>query len=65
MVVALPGLIVFGIRNFTLGRYLVGLILLSMTVILVSLFFYVRRSQLQSRENLVYEYLLTALFILF
>jgi len=65
MVVALPVLIVFGIRNFILGRYLVGLILLSMTVILVSLFFYVRRSQLQSRENLVYEYLLTALFILF
>ena len=65
MVVALPGLIVFGIRNFIHGRYLVGLILLSMTVILVSLFFYVRRSQLQSRENLVYEYLLTALFILF
>ena len=65
MVVALPGLIVFGIQNFIHGRYLVGLILLSMTVILVSLFFYVRRSQLQSRENLVYEYLLTALFILF
>jgi two-component system cell cycle sensor histidine kinase/response regulator CckA len=64
-VVALPVLIVFGIRNFILGRYLVGMILLSMTVILVSLFFYVRRSQFQSRENLVYEYLLTAMFILF
>ena len=63
--VAIPGLIAFGIRDFIIGRYFIGLILLSMMVILVSLFFYIRRSQLQSRENLVYEYLLTALFILF
>jgi PAS domain S-box-containing protein len=64
-VVAIPGLVAFGIRDFIIGRYFIGLILLSMIVILVSLFFYVRRSQLQSQENLVYEYLLTALFILF
>ena len=65
MVVALPALIAFGVRDIIDGRYLVGLILLSMTVILVSLFFYVRRPQFKSKENLVYEYFLTALFILF
>jgi PAS domain S-box-containing protein len=65
MVVALPALIAFGVRDIIDGRYLVGLILLSMTVILVSLFFYVRRPQFESTENLVYEYFLTALFILF
>ncbi|MEE4265900.1 MAG: PAS domain S-box protein, partial [Desulfobacteraceae bacterium] len=64
-VVAIPGLIAFGIRDFIIGRYFVGLVLLSMTVLLVSLFFYVRKSQLQPRENIVYEFLLTALFILF
>jgi len=64
-VVAIPGLIAFGIRDFIIGRYFVGLVLLSMTVILVSLFFYVRKSQLQPKENIVYEFLLTALFILF
>jgi PAS domain S-box-containing protein len=65
MVVAIPGLIVFGIRDLIIGQYFVGLVLLSMIAILISLFFYIRRSQLQSNENLVYEYLLTALFILF
>ena len=65
MVVVLPALIAFGVRDFIIGRYLVGLILLSMIVILVSLFFYVRRPQLKSKENLVYEYFLTALINLF
>ena len=65
MVVVLPALIAFGVRDIIDGRYLVGLILLSMTVILVSLFFYVRRPQFKSKESLVYEYFLTALFILF
>ena len=65
MLVAIPGLIVFGIRDFIIGRYFVGLILLSMLVILVSLFFYIRKSQLLPKENRVYEYFLTALFILF
>ena len=65
MVVALPTLVGFGIRDFTIGRYLVGSILLSMIVILVSLFFYVRRPQFKSKENLAYEFFLTALFVLF
>jgi PAS domain S-box-containing protein len=65
LAVAIPGLIAFGIRDFIIGQYFIGLILLSMMVLLVSLFYYLRKSQLQSRENLVYEYLLTALFILF
>ncbi len=63
--VGIPGLIVFGIREFIRGQYFVALILLSMMVILVSLFFYISRSQLQTRENLVNEYVLTALYILF
>ncbi len=65
MAVALPALIAFGVRDLIIGRYFIGLILLSMIVILVGLFFYVRRPQFKSRENLLYEYFLTALFILF
>jgi two-component system cell cycle sensor histidine kinase/response regulator CckA len=65
MLVALPALIVFGVRDIIIGRYLIGLILLFMIVILLSLFFYVRRPQFKSRENLIYEYFLTALFILY
>ena len=65
MVVALPALTVFGIRNFILERYFIGLILLSMVVILVGLFFYIRKPQIKSRENLIYESFLTVLFILY
>ena len=63
--VAIPVVFALGIRNFIIGQYLAGLILLSMTVIQVGLFFYMRRSQFQSRENRVYEYFIFALFILF
>jgi PAS domain S-box-containing protein len=65
MVVTLPALIAFGVRDFIIGRYFIGLILLSMVVILVGLFLYVRKPQTKSKENLIYEFFLTALFILF
>ena len=65
VVAVLPVLIAFGIHDFIIGRYLVGFILLSSTVILVSLFFYFRQPQLKSRGNIVYEFSFTALFILF
>ena len=65
MALTLPALIAFGIKNFIVGRYLTGLLCLSMTVILVSLFFYARRSHLPSWANLVYDCLFTTLFILF
>jgi len=65
MVVALPALIVFTIRDFYIGRLLVGFTLLTMVLILVSLFFLIRKPQFKSKENLFYQYFLTALFILF
>ena len=65
MVVALPTLIAFSIRVFLLEKYFVGLILSSMVVILVGLFFYVRKPRIESRENLIYESFLTVLFILY
>jgi PAS domain-containing protein len=65
MVVALPALIVFSVRDLIIGNYFVGTILSAMTLILVSLFFHVRRPQFKFKENLIYEYFLTALFILF
>jgi len=65
VVVAIPVVFALGIRNFIIGHYLAGLIFLSITVIHVGLFSYMRRSQFQSRENRVYEYFLFALFILF
>jgi len=65
MVVALPALIVFTIRDFYIGRFLVGFTLLTMILILASLFFLIRKPQFKSKENLFYQYFLTALFILF
>jgi len=65
MVVALPALIVFTIRDFYIGRLLVGFTLLTMILILASLFFLIRKPQFKSKENLFYQYFLTALFILF
>ncbi len=65
MVVALPALIVFSVRDLIIGHYFVGTILSAMTLILVSLFFHVRRPQFKFKENLIYDYFLTALFILF
>jgi PAS domain S-box-containing protein len=65
MVVALPTLIAFGVRDFIVGRYFIGLILSSMVVILVGLFVYIRRPQIKSKESLIYEFFLTMLFILF
>ena len=65
MVVAIPALIAFGVRDIMVGRYFIALILSSMVVILVGLFLYVRKQQIKSRENRIYEFFLTALFILY
>ena len=65
MAVTLPALIAFGVRDLIIGRYFIGLILTSMVLILVGLFLYVRKPQTKSKENLIYEFFLTALFILF
>jgi PAS domain S-box-containing protein len=65
MVVALPTLIAFGVRDLIIGRYFIGLILSSMVVILVGLFLYIRKPQVKTKENLIYDFFLTVLFILF
>ena len=65
MVVALPTLIAFSIRAFIIELYFVGLILSSMAVILVGLYFYVRKPRVKYRENRIYESFLTVLIILY
>lgn len=65
MVVAIPALIGFGVRDVMVGKYFIALILLSMVVIQVGLFLYVRKQQIKSRENRIYEFFITTLFILY
>ena len=56
MVVALPTLIAFGVRDFIIGRYFIGLILSSMVVILVGIFLYIRKPQIKIKKNLIYDF---------
>jgi hypothetical protein len=65
MVIALPALTFFMIHDLYTGNYVVGLILLSMLSILMGLFFLTRSRLYRARENQVYHFFLTALFIFF
>ena len=65
MIVGLPALCFFMIHDIFTGNYLVGFILLFMFLIICGLFFLTRNPNYKAKENQIYQYFFTALFILF
>ena len=65
MVIALPALSFFMVHDIFSGNYVVGIIILSMLVIILGLFFLIRSLNYKARESQIYPYFLTSLFIFF
>jgi len=65
MIVGLPALSFFMIHDFFTGNYLVGFICLFMISIITGLFFLTKNPNYKVKENQIYQYFLTSLFILF
>jgi PAS domain S-box-containing protein len=65
MIVGLPVLGFFIIYDILKGRYFVSFNLFLMFSIIMSLFLMIRKPDYRAKENIIYQYFLTALFILF
>ena len=65
MLVGLPVLSFFTIYDIFMGRYLVGFILFFMLSAIIGLFLLIRKPNYKAKENLIYQYFLKTLFILF
>jgi len=65
MLLGLPVCGFYMVYDFFIGRYLVGIVLSLMFLILVSLFLVICRSNFRAKEDLIYRYFLKLLFLLF
>ena len=65
MLVGLPVLGFFMVYDFIIGRYLIGIILLLMFVLLVCLFVAINKPGYKTKDSQLYPYFLTSLFLLF
>ena len=63
MLIGLPFLAYFSVYDIIIERYLVGSILFLMFTILLILFLYTRRPGINEKEDIVYRYFLTGLFL--
>jgi hypothetical protein len=65
MIIGLPVLGIFMIYDFIIGRYLVGTILVLMSVLLLGLFAAINKPGYKTKESQLYPYFLNILFGLF
>ncbi len=65
MLVGLPVLGFFMVYDFIIGRYLIGTILFLMFVLLLCLFVAINKPGYKTKDNQLYPYFLTSLFLLF
>ena len=65
MLIGLPVLGFFMVYDFIIGRYLIGIILLLMFVLLLCLFLAINKSGYKTKDSHLYPYFLTSLFLLF
>jgi PAS domain S-box-containing protein len=65
MLVGLPVLGFFTVYDFIIGRYLIGLILATMFLIILGLFVITRKPGNLAKESQIYSYFVNALFFLF
>jgi PAS domain S-box-containing protein len=65
LLIGIPVLGYFMIYDFIIGRYLVAVVLASMSLILLGLFLITKKSDYKATENQIYKSYITCFFILF